>query len=144
LPVKRPFNTSGWLECAKRRGGQGQFWGAAALPANSGPNFKAKYDEWVAKFGEEQAKYLLEEMSRWTNAYTHGTLIDFDFARELGLRQQVQQVCNDKGWQYDEIPGDLRLFEKLLARDWPQAEFLVLKPGQKVVATFDDHVIGAA
>lgn len=137
------YYTSGWLECAKRRGGKGQFWGAAALPANAGLQLKAKYDEWVKKFGEEQAKYLLEEMSRWTEAYTHGVLIDFEFAGELGLREQVQQVCNDKGWQYEEIPGDLRLFEKLLAGDWPEADFLVLKPGQKVAASFDSKVIAA-
>ena len=136
------YYTSGWLECARRRGNKGMNWGGASLPATAKLNFQATYDQWVKKYGEEQAKYLVEEMSRWTEAYTHGTLIEFDFLKTLGLQQQVEQVCQEKGWQYDELPGDLRLFQKLLDGDWPESDFLVVPPGKKVVAKFDANVIG--
>ncbi len=137
------YYTSGWLECAKRRGNKGAIWGGASLPAGANANFKAAYEEWVKKYGEDQAKYLMEEMNRWTDSYSHGTLIEFDFAKHLKLREQVQEICKERGWDYDEIPGDMRLFQKLLDGEWPEADFLVVQPGQKVVATNDEMVIGA-
>ncbi len=138
------YFSSGWLEYAKRRGNRGSLWGGASVPANANLNFKAAYDVWVQKYGEEQAKYLLEEMSRWTDHYSHGTLIDFEFLKGLKLHDQVQQICSDKGWEYDQLPGDLRLFQQLLEGNWPDADFLTVHPGEKVVATFDEKVIGTA
>jgi hypothetical protein len=83
-------------------------------------------------------------MSRWTDAYSHGTLIDFDFLAHLKFCEEVQRICAEKGWQYDALPGDLTLLQKLVNGDWPDSDFLVVQPGQKVVATFDDRVIGVA
>src|SRR5579872_2366460 len=73
------YFTSGWLECAARRGAKGSVWGGAAMPANSALNLRAAYEKWVQQYGEDQAKYLMEEMTRWTDAYSHGSFIDFDF-----------------------------------------------------------------
>lgn len=138
------YYTSGWLECATRRANKGSVWGGASLPANSSLNLKATYEQWVQKYGEDQAKYLLEEMSRWTGVYSHGSLIDFDFLKHLDLAQQVQKVCSDKGWTYDEIPGDLALFQKMVDGPWEEENFLQVKPGQKIVASFDERIIAAA
>jgi len=137
------YYTSGWLECAKRRGDHGPIWGGASLPASAAAGFKAAYDKWVEKYGEEEARYLLEEMNRWTDGYSHGVLIDFDFTKDLGLREQVQSICANRGWQYEEIEGDLSLLQRWLDGDWPESEFLVVQPGETVVATFDEKVIGA-
>ncbi len=136
------YYTSGWLECAKRRGEKGPVWGGASLPASANASFKAAYEEWVKKYGEDQAKYLMEEMNRWTESYSHGTLITFDFVTHLSLQEQVREICTERGWQYDEIPGDMGLLEKLVNGQWPDADFLVVRPGQKVIATNDDKVIG--
>jgi len=138
------YFSSGWLEYAQRRGNKGTLWGGASVPANANLNFNVAYDEWVKKYGEDQAKYLLEEMSRWTNNYSHGILIDFDFLKDLNLQGRVRQICADKGWQYDELKGDLRLLQNLLHGNWTEADFLVVRPGQKVVATFDERIVGAA
>jgi hypothetical protein len=135
------YYTSGWLECATRRGDKGSTWGGPFLPANSSLNLKATYDQWTQKYGEDQAKYLLEEMSRWTDAYSHGTLIDFDFLKQLELPCQVQQICAQKDWTYNRIPGDLSLLQRMLDGPWPDTDFLIVQPGKKVVATFDDRII---
>ena len=98
----------------------------------------------MQKYGEDQAKYLMEEMSRWTDSYSHGTLIEFDFVKHLKLREQVQQICAEHGWEYAETEGDMGLFQKLLEGDWPEADFLIVRPGQKVIATNDEKVIGVS
>jgi hypothetical protein len=136
------YYTSGWLECAKRRGSTGPIWGGASLPAGANAGFKATYEEWVQKYGEDQAKYLMEEMNRWTDSYSHGTLITFEFVEHLKLREQVQQICAERGWQYDEIAGDMGLLYRLLEGGWDDADFLVVRPGQRVVGTNDERVIG--
>jgi hypothetical protein len=138
------YYTSGWLECATRRGNKGSMWGGASLPANSALNLDSTYQQWVQKYGEDQAKYLLEEMSRWTEAYSHGSLIDFDFLKDLDLARRVQEICADKGWTYDQLPGDLSLFQKMLNGPWPDSDFLIVQPGQKVIATFDEKIIAAS
>ncbi|MEI6568324.1 MAG: DUF1638 domain-containing protein [Verrucomicrobiota bacterium] len=136
------YYTSGWLECAKRRGENGPVWGGASLPAGANANLRAAYDGWVKKFGEDQANYLLEEMGRWSSHYTHGTLIEFEFAKKLKLAEQVRSICQERGWEFDEIPGDLGLLRRVLSGEWLPAEVLTVQPGQKVVPTNDDHVIG--
>ena len=56
----------------------------------------------------------------------------------------MQQICTEKGWEFTETEGNLGLLEKLLEGNWPEADFLVVPPGQKVIATNDDKVIGAS
>ena len=60
-------------------------------------------------------------------------VIDYDFLKPLNLPEQVQQVCREKGWEFDQLPGDLRLFQK----------WLDVQPGQKIVASFDEKIIEA-
>jgi hypothetical protein len=138
------YFTSGWLECGQRRSEPGNLWNSVAAPANSRTNLQAAYDQWVKKYGEEQARYLLKEMSSWAEVYSHGCLINFDFLKNLEFSQRVRQICSEKNWSYEEIPGDLSLFEKMLDGPWTETEFLELNPGQSVVATFDERIIAAA
>jgi len=139
------YYTSGWLECTTRRRGTGATWDGASLPAGTKDSIKATYyEEWVKKYGESQADYLLTEMNRWADSYTHGTLIHFDLVQHLKLNEQVRQICAERGWQYDEIPGDLRLLHQLLAGEWPESDFLIVSPGQTVIATNDEQIIGVA
>ena len=138
------YYTSGWLECAKRRGEKAPLWGGASLPASANASLKATHQQWVEKYGQEQADYLLKEMSRWTEAYQSGTLVTFDFLKHLHLEDQVRPICAERGWQYQETEGSLSLFQRLLDGDWAENDFLVVQPGQKIVATFDEKVIGVA
>ncbi|HTL55751.1 MAG TPA: DUF1638 domain-containing protein [Candidatus Limnocylindrales bacterium] len=137
------YYTSGWLECAKRRGNNPTLWGGAAVPAGNALNLQASYAQWVKQYGEDQAKYLLEEMGRWTQSYSNGTLINFEFLKNLKLAEEVKKICADKGWDYSEIPGNLRLLQELLDGQWPDTTFLVVAPGQKVIPSYDERIIVA-
>jgi hypothetical protein len=137
------YFTSGWLECTRRRGETSSAWSAAFAPAGQALGLNNEYQTWVAKYGEDQANYLLEEMKRWTAHYTHGTLIDFDFLGSLKLNERVRQICDEKGWQYAQTPGDLGLLRGLLDGNWPDTDFLIVRPGQKIAPSFDENVIKA-
>lgn len=135
------YYTSGWLECARRRGlGETEAM-QAFLPTSNAEQAQADYQKWVEKYGEEQAKFLLEEMGRWSSSYSYGTLIDFDFTQPLGLPAQVQNICAGRGWEYGEVRGDLGLIERWLNGDWDSEDFLVVEPGQRIVPSHDDGII---
>lgn len=138
------YFTSGWLECPVRRGQTADAGAGAFIPsqANAGP--PPEYAEWVRKYGEEQARYLVEEMARWARHYTHGALIDFPFTRSLRLAAEVRRICAVQGWNYTKMAGNLSLLRRWLDGDWGEEAFLVVPAGRRVVATFDETIIGLA
>jgi hypothetical protein len=138
------YYTSGWLECVRRRGVGALQQGTTYMPSNFKVAADATYAQWVEKYGEEQAQYLREVMGGWAASYNAGVLIDFDFTRQLGLREQVERICADQSWRYEELPGDLSLFRRWLAGEWNEEDFLVVPPGQSVEPSHDSGVIRCA
>ncbi|HRZ57156.1 MAG TPA: DUF1638 domain-containing protein [Candidatus Paceibacterota bacterium] len=138
------YYTSGWLECRKRRGNTVQAGFGGFMPAGTAAARQKDFDVWAKKYGEEQARYLMDVMAGWAAHYTHGVLIDFDFTRPLALESQVRQVCDERGWQFEALPGDLRLLERWLNGPWTDSEFLVVPPGRQVVPCADDRIITLA
>jgi hypothetical protein len=137
------YYTSGWLECPRRRGKEFTEAMQCFLPTSNAERANSDYQKWVDKYGEEQARYLFEEMGRWANSYSHGTLIDFEFTQDLGLPAQVQGICAGRGWQYEAVPGDLSLLDRWLNGDWNAEDFLVVQTGETIVPTHDERIIGA-
>lgn len=107
----------------------------------SGYGRMKSYQELVEQYGEDNAKYVMDILGNWTENYTHGVLIDFDFTRHLNLRKQVEEICRQHGWEYDELEGDMSLLQRLLDGDWNSKDFLVVQPGEVVRATYDERVI---
>lgn len=137
------YFTAGWLEVPGRRRGEAAAGHGAFMPARAAAHLEEQRAAWMARYGEEAAQFLLEEMQRWTQHYTHGTLIEFDFTRPLRLDEQVRRLCAEKGWEFERIPGDLGLLQRWLDGDWAAADFLEVAPGQKVVPSFDERIIMA-
>ncbi len=137
------YYTSGWLECVRRRAEPGQESKNIFLPSHSQAGVTAAYEQWVKKYGEEKAKYLLEVMGEWTANYTRGALIDFDFTKPLNLGEQVGRICRDRGWEFAEVAGNLGLFQRMLNGEWRDEEVLVVRPGEKVVPSYNGKIIAA-
>ena len=135
------YYTSGWLECARRRGEKGAVWGGASMPASVNLTLQPMYEEWVRKFGEDQAKYLLDEMSRWSTSYSHGVLISFEFVKHLRLQEHVRVICSEKGWEFEEVDGDLGLLRQMIEGQWDSQEVLLVEPGRRIVASNDERII---
>jgi len=130
--------SSGWLECSEKRGDRIEPRPNSGL----GPTYKAAdYDELVARYGADNAKYLAEFMSHWEDHYTRGALIRFDFDRHLGLEERVRKICAEKGWAFAAVPGDPALLQAALDADWDPGRFLVLEPGRAVRPCYDDAII---
>lgn len=136
------YYTSGWLECRHRRRDTLSAEIRAFAPASQAGAQQA-LEELIRKYGEENARYLFETMGDWSAHYSRGALIDFEFTQPLQLRAEVQRICSEQGWQYEEVQGDLSLFQRTLDGEWDPSAFLVVPSGHKVVTTFDEGIIGA-
>jgi len=59
------------------------------------------------------------------------------------FRQRAQAEAAEKGWKFEEFDGSTSLFRRLLTGDWGP-EFLVVQPGEKIVASNDEQILSTA
>ncbi len=129
--------SSGWLECRQD---------PDVFDADQQTRLRdrARYDEIAAKYGEENARYVMEVLGGWEAHYTRGALIRFPFDRHLGLEQRIGRLCKDRGWKYAELEGDLGLVQAGMDGTWDDERFLRVPPGGVVRASHDGAVLTTA
>ena len=108
----------------------------------AGMGVQLQYEEQVEKYGEDNARYLMEFFNQWTNHYQRGALIQFNFTRHLNLKEQVLDICDKHGWSFEELEGDLGLLEQWVNGAWDEDNFLIVHPGKHVIATYNDGIMG--
>ncbi len=127
------FRSTGWLErgatleqLAQRRTGVGY-----------------ELDELIAKYGEENGRYLFDELNRYQQAYKQLTFIETGVEPDSRFEDQARLEARERGWLFEKLRGSLRLFQALVAGDWPPEDFLVVEPGWRIVARYDEAIIRA-
>ena len=103
----------------------------------------ATYEEYAKKYGEENAKYLIEIIGDWTKNYRKYAYIEMD-RRLPQYEEEVKTRAKEKGWEYERLEGNLRLLRKLIDGEWDDEDFLIVKPGEKISVTYDRTIIAAA
>ena len=99
------------------------------------------YAEYVEKYGQDNADYLMEVMGAWKQHYKRAAYIDMGVSDGAAVEAKAKDQAARRGWTYDRVEGDLVLMRRLLLGEWGQ-DYLVLQPGQSLVMTYDDQVIG--
>ena len=103
----------------------------------------AKYAEYVEKYGEENALYLMEVERGWTSHYECAAFIKWpEFATE-GLEKIARQAAVDNQLEYKPVEGSSKLLGKLIAGEWEDGDILVLKPGEVLAASNDEGIVCA-
>jgi len=107
--------------------------------------FEEKYEEYLAKFGnEELAGYVLERREQaWIKNYTRGVYVESGLPGCEALREKARAFCESRGWIFEVMRGDLGLLRDLLAGEWDPGRFLVLEPGERLVMGGVDEIIAA-
>jgi hypothetical protein len=101
------------------------------------------YAQMVEKYGEDNAKYLMEIAQQWTHNYQVGAYIRYDFNDHLGLRERAQSICQRYNWRYEEHEGSLDLLQRWLSGQWEGDDFLRVEPGQTIQPSNDEQIIVA-
>lgn len=105
-----------------------------------GFNVEDMYDEYVAKYGQDNADYLMEVLGGWQAHYQRAAYIDMGIGDGKAVEVQAQQEATRHGWAFERVAGDMILIRRLLNGDWNE-DFLVLQPGQKLGMSYDEEII---
>jgi hypothetical protein len=127
------YRSTGWLE----RGVDLQ----QLVPFHSGTS--TNLAELIEKYGEDNGRYLYEQFTSFQSNYRNLAFIETGLECDGRFEQQAREEAAAKGWQFEKLAGDLALLRRLVAGDWNSEDFLVLRPGERIVAQFDDSIIAA-
>jgi hypothetical protein len=106
-----------------------------------GSGIQRTYEEYVEKYGADNADYLMEVMGAWQQHYKRAAFLDMGIGECDAVAATAQAEAARRGWAFERLAGDLVLIRKLLWGEWEAAEFLVLQPGQQIRMTYDEDVI---
>ena len=101
------------------------------------------YQEYVDKYGEENAKYLMETLGMMAN-YDKFAYIDTGVGNFPAYKAEVRQAAAKNGWKFEEIPGSVDLLLRLVNGEWADDDFLVIPPGDTIEPTHDKKIIRLA
>lgn len=101
------------------------------------------YEEYVEKYGADNADYLMEVMGAWQAHYQRAAFIDMGVGDGSAVEEKAKADARARGWVFQRISGDMILVRKLLFGQWDE-DFLRLEPGQRLHMTYDERVIGCA
>lgn len=99
------------------------------------------YQQYVDKYGEETAKYLMDSLGNWLENYDKFSYIDTNTGDFSHYKKQIKSQADDKDWDYEELSGTTNLFMKLLDGYWDEEEFLIVPPNKTIAPSYDDQII---
>lgn len=129
------FLTTGWIE----RGQEDSETVCNPVPALQG--FNADYKQLVEKYGEENARYLMEQLGDLTRNYDRCAFIEMGVEPDGRFARFAQEEANKRGWAFDHVQGDLSLIQRLVDGEWSKQEFLVIPPGSRIAPSYDETII---
>lgn len=119
----------GWIECSLQPGEE---------------RYERSRAEYIEKYGEENADYLMEMEQGWFKSYDRAFFIDWE---ELGNSEYYRSYSKGCAaylkWKYEEEQGSSLLLKNLLSGNFIEEEVLVVPPGKSIAASFDENIIRA-
>ena len=119
------------------------FGGVGAV---SDASARATYEEYVAKYGEDNAAYLMEVLGGWRSHYDRAAFVDLAVASPEAAASAEERARDDaerRGWAFDKLAGELILVRRLIDGEWAAEDFLVVRPGERLAMAYDERVIRA-
>jgi len=100
-------------------------------------------EEFIAKYGEDNGRFLYEQFSSFRRRYSGLTYISMGIASDDACRTRARAEAEKEGWEFEEVSGSLTLLERLVNGPWDTADFLVVPPGAAIRATINDDIVEA-
>ncbi|MCC6683302.1 MAG: DUF1638 domain-containing protein [Phycisphaeraceae bacterium] len=125
----------------------GTYWYSPGWNRHHTPPGPQRYEklrrQYVEKFGEDNADFLMESEQAWFNTYDRATYVSLTVGATEQDKQYTRNCADWLKWNYDEQEGDPQLLIDLLAGRWDDDRFLILQPGQSAQLSGDDNVLRA-
>jgi len=107
-------------------------------------NMSKIYQEYVVKYGEDNADYLMEVMGAWQQHYDRAAYIDTAEMRLPDHSGEVAEVARRRGWTLERITGSFLIIRDLVEGRWDGERFLIVPPGETIAPTHDGNIISRA
>jgi hypothetical protein len=118
------FQTSGWIERCQ----------------DSGTQLSTDFNELAERYGEEDARYIHQEL---TKHYRQFTFIEMGVEPDGRFEEQTRREAAARGWEFEKVQGDMSLIRTLVDGPWDGDRFLTVPPGSHIVVTHDERFLGA-
>jgi len=112
--------------------------------ADGGIGIQKTYEEYVAKYGVDNADYLMEVLGAWQQHYQRAAYLDMGIGDSSSVASAAQAEATRRGWTFDRLAGELVLIRRLFGGEWDAADFLVLQPGQQIHMTYAEDIISTS
>jgi len=103
--------------------------------------YESTYRQYVEKFGEDNAQYLMEMEQDWFRKYTTAAYVDLGVGDTAGHEEYTKQCAEWLQWRFERLEGDARLIRGMLNGDWDEKDFLVVEPGHMIKASNQDSIL---
>lgn len=105
-------------------------------------DLKSTYESYVAKYGADNAEYLMTVMGAWQAHYQRAVYVDMGIGDGRQVEERAKGDAASRGWTFEKMAGNDILIKKLVDGEWDH-DFLRLEPGEMLGMTFDEQIICA-
>ena len=130
------FKSTGWVE---RDAGSDE----NPVSRTSQLGMNQTYQEYLQKYGPENAQYLMEVLGDRLKNYQKLAYIDTGFGDFQEYQELTRRQAKEKGWEYEEIRGSVKLLLRLLNGEWDSGDFLVVPPGETIQPAYSGEVVNS-
>ncbi|MGE5528371.1 MAG: DUF1638 domain-containing protein [Patescibacteria group bacterium] len=135
------YMTSGWAERNTADGGNYARPAYGREGVMAGLGLTDSPQELIAKYGAENAAYILETLGDWTKNYSKFLYLEMGICDERRHIEETREEARRRGWEFELRTGDLGLLSRLFAGDWDE-DFVVVPPGHRIAVRDDGLVLG--
>jgi hypothetical protein len=129
------FKTTGWIE---RGDSQGEL---RQLSIQRRIGLDMSYEELVEKYGEDNARYLWDEMCDLGRNYRQLTFIEMGVEPDDRFERQTREEAAARGWEFEKVKGDPSMIQRFVDGCWDAQEFLIVQPGGRIAPTHEEDII---
>jgi len=115
----------------------------AGVGAVSDAEARATYQDYVERYGADNADYLMEALGAWGAHYDRAAFVDMKVGDGTVAEVRAREEAERRGWRFERLAGELLLVRRLIDGPWDEADFLTLRPGERLAMSYDERVIVA-
>lgn len=88
--------------------------------------------EYRAKYGPDNAEYLMQMEQGWMKEYGWATYVDWGWPQSETWKNYTRECAKFLNWNYDQLEGSPSLMQRMVDGQWDEADFLVVQPVRRI------------